>query len=83
MNPLQQGMAVVQRWFAVAEQDVIDDRRHDMVYHLIDIERRLAARLGPLGDGREMFKGEICALDRIGIPRRGKHIPKQCPADRR
>ena len=59
-------MAVVQRRFPIAIQDVIDDRRHHVVEHLIDLERHLAARFGPLGDGRQMFDGKAPALDRVG-----------------
>ena len=57
LNPLQQGMAVVQRQLPIAVQDVIDDRRDDVVDHFIDIKRRFAARFRPRNDGRQVFAG--------------------------
>jgi len=47
LNSIQQGMAVRKRQFPVAIQDVIDDRRHDVIDHFVDIERQFAARFSP------------------------------------
>ena len=62
LHPVQQGMAVVQRQLPIAVQDVIDDRRDDVVGHLIDIKRHLTARFRPRHDGRQMFLGKAAAL---------------------
>jgi hypothetical protein len=60
-------MAVVQRQLTIAEQQAIHDRRHHVVDHLVDIEWGFAARLGSLGDGREVLAGKGTSTVSLGV----------------